>query len=272
MLYVISQHTGFGRNLAYFKLRDSCKAFEHITRVLHLSRFFVRQNTICRQFSSSKWQNLPFSEENTKRQVQTMIIEFLILSIGLGIGLAMDAFSVSIANGLKEPNMSLSRHAKMAGIYAFFQFAMPLIGWLCVHTIQTAFVSFQKFIPWIALLLLLYIGIQMIIDGIKGEDNAKEKLEEDLAKNDKKISTKTLLIQGIATSIDALSVGFAIASYSALKAFICGLIIAVVTFFICMLGVKLGKLFGCKLHKYANFLGGGILIAIGLEIFIKSFI
>ena len=111
-----------------------------------------------------------------------------------------------------------------------------------------------------------------VADGIRSIADEKEKAEEDLAKNEKKISTKTLLIQGVATSIDALSVGFAIADYSALKAFICGLIIAVVTFFICMLGVKLGKLFGCKLHRYANFLGGGILIAIGLEIFIKSFI
>lgn len=211
-------------------------------------------------------------QKSNNRQVQTMIIEFLILSIGLGIGLAMDAFSVSIANGLKEPCMSSSRHAKMAGIYAFFQFAMPMIGWLCVHTIQEAFVSFQKFIPWIALLLLLYIGIQMIVDGIKGEDNAKEQKEEALAADEKKISTKTLIIQGIATSIDALSVGFAIANYSTIRAFASSLVIAVVTFIICMIGVKLGKIFGCKLHKYANFLGGGILIAIGLEIFIKSFI
>lgn len=201
-----------------------------------------------------------------------MIIEFLILSIGLGIGLAMDAFSVCIANGLKEPNMSYSRHAKMAAIYAFFQFAMPMLGWLCVHTIQQAFVSFQKFIPWIALILLLYIGIQMIIDGIRGKDNSKEQKEEELAENETKISTKTLLIQGIATSIDALSVGFAIASYSAIRAFASSLVIAGVTFLICMLGVRLGKLFGNKLHKYANYLGGTILIAIGFEIFIKSFI
>ena len=201
-----------------------------------------------------------------------MIIEFLILSIGLGIGLAMDAFSVCIANGLKERNMSYSRHAKMAAIYAFFQFAMPMLGWLCVHTIQQAFVSFQKFIPWIALILLLYIGIQMIIDGIRGKDNSKEQKEEELAENETKISTKTLLIQGIATSIDALSVGFAIASYSAIRAFASSLVIAGVTFLICMLGVRLGKLFGNKLHKYANYLGGTILIAIGFEIFIKSFI
>ena len=198
-----------------------------------------------------------------------MLFDFLVLSVGLGIGLAMDAFSVSIANGLKEPDMSRSRHMKMAGIYAFFQFAMPMIGWLCVHTIQSIFVSFQKFIPWIALILLLYIGGQMIIEGIRenGDDE-----EESVSKDGKKISTKTLLIQGVATSIDALSVGFAIADYSAVKAFACTVVIAVVTFIICMFGVKLGKICGNKLQKYASYLGGGILIAIGLEIFIKSFL
>ncbi len=200
-----------------------------------------------------------------------MILDFLILSVGLGTGLAMDAFSVSITNGLKEPDMSRSRHAKMAGIYAFFQFAMPLIGWLCVHTIQEAFVSFQKFIPWIALILLLYIGIQMIVEGIKEKGNCEE-AEEGSATSGCKISNKTLFIQGIATSIDALSVGFAIATYSTLKALACSIVIGIVTFIICLFGVKLGKICGSKLQKYASYLGGGILIAIGLEIFIKSFL
>ncbi|MCR5772588.1 MAG: manganese efflux pump MntP family protein [Butyrivibrio sp.] len=201
-----------------------------------------------------------------------MILDFLILSIGLGTGLAMDAFSVCIANGLKEPNMSRSRHMKMAGIYAFFQFAMPMIGWLCVHTIQKAFVSFQKCIPWIALILLLYIGIQMIVEGIKERKNCCEQIETDSDNKERCLSNKTLFIQGIATSIDALSVGFAIANYSALEAFGSSIIIAVVTFIICLLGVKLGKICGCRLQQYANYLGGTILIIIGLEIFIRSFI
>lgn len=258
LLDVISQHTGFGKTWLILNCETHVKLSHSIGRVLHLSRFFAYKSI--------------FRQKNKNRQVQTMIIDFLFLSIGLGIGLAMDAFSVCIANGLKEPNMSTKRHAKMASIYAFFQFAMPMLGWLCVHTIQSAFISFQKFIPWIALILLLYIGIQMIIDGIKDKDNIKEQKEEALAKKENDISNKTLLIQGIATSIDALSVGFAIASYSPFRAFASSLVIAFVTFIICMLGVKLGKVFGNKLHKYANYLGGCILIIIGLEIFIKSFI
>lgn len=188
-------------------------------------------------------------------------ILFFLNSIGLGIGLAMDAFSVSIANGLKEPEMKASRTFFIAGIYAFFQFLMPMIGWLCVHTIINIFEKFQPFIPWIALALLLYIGINMIIEGIK-KDNDEE--------STKALSLSVLLLQGIATSIDALSVGFTIADYNALMAFIASLIIAIVTLFICLGGLKLGKKAGEKLSDKATILGGIILIAIGLEIFITG--
>ena len=91
---------------------------------------------------------------------------FFINSILLGVGLAMDAFSVSLANGLKEPNMKKRRMCFMAGIYAFFQFAMPMIGWLCVHTIVEYFEKFELFVPWIALILLLYIGGKMIWEAL----------------------------------------------------------------------------------------------------------
>ena len=133
----------------------------------------------------------------------TWNLMFFINSILLGVGLAMDAFSVSLANGLNEPKMKFGRMSMIAGCYAFFQFAMPMIGWICVHTIVVYLEKFDKFVPWIALILLLYIGGKMIIEGIRGD------LEE--AETDKKLAFSTLLIQGIATSIDALSVGFTIA-------------------------------------------------------------
>lgn len=194
----------------------------------------------------------------------------VINSIALGVGLAMDAFSVCIANGLKEPHMSRGRHLKMAGIYAFFQFAMPMIGWTCVHFIAEKFRAFQKFIPWIALILLLWIGGSMLIEGRKKFcGKAHDKGSADKPRDE--ISTLTLLIQGVATSIDALSVGFTIAHLNVGSAFLSCLIIAIVTFFICVAGVKLGKIFGDRLDKFADILGGLILIAIGLEIFISSF-
>lgn len=186
---------------------------------------------------------------------------FFINSALLGIGLAMDAFSVSLANGLHEANMKKGRMCIISGIYAFFQFAMPMIGWICVHTIVQYFKSFEKFIPWIALILLLYIGGEMIYDTFHEDTDAEEF---------KMLTLATLIVQGIATSIDALSVGFTIADYGFIMAFACALIIAIVTFAICYAGLGIGKKFGTKLAGKAGLLGGTILICIGIEIFIKG--
>lgn len=186
---------------------------------------------------------------------------FFLNSILLGAGLAMDAFSVSLANGLGDPQMKKTRMCGIAGVFAGFQFAMPMIGWICVHTIVQYFKSFEKFIPWIALVLLGYIGGSMLVEGIRGGDESAP---------GRKLTLSVLLVQGVATSIDALSVGFTIADYGLLMAFVCGLIIAVVTFIICMAGLQLGKLFGTKLAGKASIFGGVILIGIGLEIFIKG--
>ena len=185
---------------------------------------------------------------------------FFFNSILLGVGLAVDAFSVSMANGLNEPAMKKNRMSVIAGVFAFFQFLMPMTGWICVHTIVQYFQMFEKFIPWIALFLLLYIGGSMLIEGIKGGE------EEEL----KGVGFKALMIQGVATSIDALSVGFTIADYNFLMAFVCAVIIAVVTFFICMGGLQIGKTVGTKLSNKAAILGGVILIFIGIEIFVTG--
>lgn len=186
----------------------------------------------------------------------TISLALIINSVLLGVGLAMDAFSVSLANGLNEHRMGIGRMLVIAGTFAGFQFAMPMIGWFCVHKIAEAFNAFQKFIPWIALLLLLYIGGKMLIEGIKGGEEV----------------SGNLLVQGIATSIDALSVGFTISDYNAAMAFIASLIIGIVTYIICMLGLKLGKTFGTKLAGKASILGGVILILIGIEIWVTGVI
>lgn len=187
---------------------------------------------------------------------------FFLNSILLGVGLAMDAFSVSMANGLNEPDMKGGRMSLIAGCYGVFQFAMPMIGWICVHTIVVYFSAFQAFIPWIALILLLYIGGKMLIEGIRGGE-----AEDGGAK---KLAFGTLVVQGVATSIDALSVGFTIADYGALMAFAASMIIAVVTFFICIGGLVIGRKVGTKLSGKASILGGVILIGIGVEIFVTG--
>jgi len=186
---------------------------------------------------------------------------FIINSILLGVGLAMDAFSVSLANGLNEPSMKKNRMCLIAGVFAVFQAVMPMTGWVCVHTIVQAFSSFEKYIPWIALVLLAYIGGKMIYEGIRNDEESASG----------KLGFGALLVQGVATSIDALSVGFTISTYGLVMAIVCAVIIAVVTFIICISGLSLGKKFGVKLAGKANILGGVILIGIGLEIFISSF-
>ena len=178
----------------------------------------------------------------------------------LGVGLAMDAFSVSLANGLHDPHMSRRRGTIIAGTFAGFQAAMPMLGWVCVHTIVELFSSFETFVPWIALALLGYIGGKMLVEGIKGEE-AEEAAE---------LSAGALFVQGVATSIDALSVGFTISEYGWLMALVCSLIIAAVTFFVCTAGLSFGKKFGTKLSGKASVLGGVILIGIGLEIFVTG--
>lgn len=192
-----------------------------------------------------------------------MGFKFFFTSIMLGAGLAMDAFSVSLANGLGEPKMKLRKMCGVAGVFAVFQFLMPMIGWICVSTIAQLFSSFTRFIPWIALILLGYIGGKMLIDGIRHKDGSEEKPAVGLG---------GLLVQGIATSIDALSVGFTISDYGILEAVLSCLLIGVVTFAICFFGIIIGKKVGTKLSGKAEIFGGAILIIIGLEIFITSFI
>lgn len=189
-----------------------------------------------------------------------MDVVFFFNSILLGVGLAMDAFSVSLANGLNEPGMSRARACAIAGTFAGFQFLMPMLGWVCVHTLVEKFAAFQRFVPWIALGLLLWIGGSMLRDGIRGGDEAETS----------GVGVGALLLQGVATSIDALSVGFTIAAYDSAAAFICSLIIAGVTFGICMGGLRIGRTVGTRLSGKASILGGVILILIGLEIFIKG--
>ena len=186
---------------------------------------------------------------------------FFFNSILLGIGLAMDAFSVSLANGLNEPLMKKRKMCGVAGVFSLFQFAMPMIGWICVSTIAQYFKAFEKFIPWIALALLGYIGGKMLYEGIKNKESEEEKPA---------VCFTALLVQGVATSIDALSVGFTIADYNWLEAALACLLIGVVTFLICFAGIVIGKKAGTKLAGKAGILGGAILIFIGLEIFITS--
>ena len=189
--------------------------------------------------------------------------QFFCTAILLGVGLAMDAFSVSLANGLNDHGMRAGKACGIAGLFALFQALMPLLGWICIHTVVQYFHSFEKFIPWIALILLAYIGGKMLWDGIKNKDCGEAEVP--------KLGFGALIVQGIATSIDALSVGFTIADYDLPAALLAAVVIALVTFIICLCGVLIGKKMGTCLAGKAIIFGGVILIGIGIWIFVKGF-
>lgn len=210
---------------------------------------------------------------------------FICNSILLGAALAMDAFSVSLANGLEDPGMRPGRVCGIAGVFAAFQIAMPLIGWVCIYTIAEYFDAFRAWIPWIALALLAFLGGKMLVEGIrdlqqdavlKDAPNATDAENETGVtaaaggKSGGKLTVAALLLQGVATSIDALSVGFTIADYTFPLALLSAAIIGAVTFLLCFLGVHIGKRFGTHLAGRATIVGGLILIGIGIEIFVKG--
>ena len=181
-------------------------------------------------------------------------------SVLLGFGLAMDAFSVSLVNGLREPEMPKRRMAKIAGVFGGFQMMMPMIGWVCVRTILEIFQSLQQYIPWIAFGLLLVIGGKMLLEGIRNKE----------AQEAERVGNGGLMLQGVATSIDALSVGFTMTALSWIQALAESTLIGAVTFCICTAGILIGRKAGTKLSGKASILGGLVLIAIGIKMVVSG--
>lgn len=202
--------------------------------------------------------------------------ELIVVALGLGVSLAMDAFSVSLSNGLAEPCGTKRRAAAIAGIFSLFQMAMPLIGWVLVQTLAEQFHTINRFIPYIAFGILLFIGGKMLLDGIMELCEKKKQIAEGKEPAVVCAVARTtfvgLMIQGIATSIDALSAGLAFDFGFAqwYNALLSAGIIAVVTFALCYAGVFIGRKFGTKLAEKATMLGGCILIAIGTKILIQG--
>lgn len=198
--------------------------------------------------------------------METLI--WILTAIGLGAGLAMDACAVSMSNGLAEPKMKLGKIFTIAGFFGVFQIIMPIFGYLAVTVLSATLGEnfnriFGYLVPWIALTLLLILGIKMIVEGIKeGKDSNKEN-EESV----KKLTIGGLFVQAIATSIDALSVGVIYGNVVPLEAYTTFLIIGIVTFGISVAAVFIGKKFGTIFSNKATIAGGIILCAIGLEIF-----
>lgn len=182
---------------------------------------------------------------------------------GIAVGLAMDAFAVSVANGAANKRMTLPEVFRVAGCFAVFQGIMPLLGWLVGKAGERLIASVDH---WIALILLAFLGAKMIWD------SCRQSCEN--PQSPKNLTVKTLLAMALATSIDALATGIILPA--AVGADTCGqmllavLVIAGITFILCLFGVFLGKKFGCLLHGKAGILGGAVLIAIGIKIFVQQ--
>lgn len=182
--------------------------------------------------------------------------------LGIAVGLAMDAFAVSIANGA-ACNRLRPRFALKLGItFGLFQGLMPFIGW-CVGRVGESIIT--NIDHWIALVLLVFLGGKMIWESIRGGD------EESAQRDD--IPLRTLLISGVATSIDALATGVILPSAVGASTFWLMLlsiaVIGAVTFCMCVPGTYLGKKTGSLLSSKAEIFGGAVLIAIGIKIFIE---
>ena len=184
-------------------------------------------------------------------------IPFIINSLLLGAGLAMDAFSVSIANGLEEPSMRKRRICAIAGVYALFQFSMPLIGWLFGESLLG---PLGKAAPFIAFGILAFIGGKMLIESFKKEES--EQTEHlDITK------WKNVILLAVATSIDALAVGFSFAMIHEEHVTRAFLTIGITSFVVSFLAYTFVRKFtNPKIGRYAETVGGIVLILIGVKI------
>lgn len=186
----------------------------------------------------------------------------------LGVALAMDAVAVSLTNGMTEPKMRLSKAAETAGAFGLFQFFMPLLG----YSVGAAFAKFVTAIaPMLSFLILVFLGGKMILGCIK------ELLEKrpPFTKKEKRGDALKLLVQALATSIDALAVGVTLLALEtqgtlALSPFFCALVIGAVTFVLSLVAVFVGKKAGAAIADKAEILGGVVLVFIGLKILLES--
>jgi len=184
----------------------------------------------------------------------------LITLLFTSIGLSMDACAVSISNGMCFGNIQKKQILTTALAFGFFQAFMPILGYI----VGSAFSQTISFLDhWIALILLGFIGGKMIIDAIN-----ELRYPEACLTSCKYLTPKTLILQAIATSIDALAVGIGFAVMK-VDIFSAAISIGVITFISSIIGSNLGKKFGELFKQKAEMLGGAILIIIGLKIFIE---
>lgn len=181
----------------------------------------------------------------------------------IGIGLSMDAFAISLCHGLCKKHISINDIIQPAIVFGGFQALMPIIGFFIGSIFNEKISQYGNIIAFI---ILVYLGINMIKEA-KNEGN-----EECSCKTDKGNNLKNLLFMGIATSIDALAVGFTFSLMKVTNIYFQASIIGIVTFIIAGCGVAMGHKFGTILESKAQYLGGAILVLIGVKTLIGNFI
>lgn len=189
-------------------------------------------------------------------------ISFYLNAVFLGAALAIDAFSVSVVNGAAYKGGERGKAALSSSVFAAFQFIMPLLGWILVRSLLTAFTFLSGAVPYVALAILTALGAKSVSEGVKGSKESDAPA----------LTLSALLLQGVATSLDALSVGLTISEDGFLSALLTSVIIGAVTYIICFAGAILGKSIGKTLKSKASILGGIVLIIIGVEIFLRGII
>lgn len=174
--------------------------------------------------------------------------------IMIAVGLSMDAFAVSVSNGMVIPNLRLRDALKFGVFFGFFQMLMPLLGWAAGRLFSSYITAFDH---WVAFVLLGYIGIKMIIDAIRGEDETTGNT-----------SFRIMLLLAVATSIDALAAGITFA-FMSVNIWFSIAVIGSVTFTLSTVGALLGKRAGNALGQRAQIVGGAILILMGVKILLE---
>ncbi len=177
------------------------------------------------------------------------------------LSMSMDASTVGAVDGVKESGMKIKKKILIAFLFGFLQFLMPLIGYFIGYSFKEYVVSY---IPYIAFSLLFLLALKSFIDFLKSRNN------EEITKE--KISFKEIIIQGIATSIDAFSIGFVFLNYGIKDAMITFVIIGIVTFILSFITINLGNLIASKLEKYSGLISALIFLAVGIKILIEGII
>lgn len=188
------------------------------------------------------------------------MLEHIIKSLILAVGLVIDSFSISLINGISYQEMKKNKLIQQSTVFGICQGLMPFIGYLALVYFSNKLSFIKTISPFISLILLSYLGIKLLIESSK---------KEEIEKKSGTLLLTTMIMQGIATSIDAISCSFSMINLSLDYAVIEVLIISSVTFIVSYTAINIGKVIGSKVGKYSKILGGIVLIMIGIILFIR---